>query len=499
MTTASPPPPLVRPASPWGPATPRAWQRAALSAVRGAIAEGVRRPLVQATTGSGKARLIAAIAALTPGPVLVSTPTQALTEQLAATVQEHTPGVGRCFQHAWEIDRRVVVTCAASLPRVLAERPTWRRWIADEAHLRLPVIPETPDAVGLTATPFTGHGVWERVVYTYTSTDAVRDGALVELRAVRWDGATRGLDGQALLDAVCVEWAREAGTRGLISAGSVADAEAFAPLVGGLAIHGYLTRAERERRIALLRDEAVPCLVHVQLLTTGVDFPFLRWLCLRRPVSSPVRLVQEVGRVLRAAPGKGHAVVYDPHNALGTVGLVHAAQLDAVLAAAPVPEVEEWEIPELEGLDDLAALPAPVAVSRLEGWASDLRASLLAAGYALRERPPEEGREWRSAAATPQQRARLEGLIGRAVGRLPERFREPFRWLLRRGDLRRGAAQDALDVLAAVWRRWQAERERTGRPFWRLPEALVPEVPADVADNEAATGGESRESGEEGA
>lgn len=471
--------------TPWGPVTPRRWQREALHAVRDSVLSGCRRPLVHACTGAGKARLVGAIAALTPGPVLVTTPTQALTEQLAATIEEHTDEVGRCYQHEWTPGARVVVTCAASLPRLLAERPWWRRWVADEAHLGLPVVPECDDAVGLSATPFTGTrgaALWERVAFTYPSAQAVADGALVDFRAVRWDGEARGLEGQELLDAVCAEWVASAEGPGIVSAASVADAEAYAEQIGALAIHGRMGRTERRDRLEQLRTGAVRALVHCNLLTTGVDLPWLHWLCLRRPVTSPVRLVQEVGRVLRACDGKPYATLYDPHDLLGTIGLTHTAALDAVLAGAPEEAAEAWEIPELEGLGDLATLPAPVAVGRLEGWVEDLLASLRARGpthgLVVRERPPEENREWRQARATDRQRQALAGLMGRAVGRLPEAYREPFRWLLRRPDLRRGPASDAIDVLSAVMRRWHEVRRDSGHPYWKLPKDLVPEVPA---------------------
>jgi superfamily II DNA or RNA helicase len=122
--------------TPWADATPRRWQLEALQAVLDAWRAGEARPLVQACTGAGKSRLIGALAASGRGRVLITTPTQALVEQLAGTIAEHVGAehVGQAYQHAWTTDRRVVVTCLPSLPRVLDESPEWACWVADEAH-----------------------------------------------------------------------------------------------------------------------------------------------------------------------------------------------------------------------------------------------------------------------------------------------------------------------------------------------------------------------------
>lgn len=486
----------MTPAVDWLGLPPRRWQPEALDAVLAAMRSGCRAPVVQATCGAGKSVFLAELAARCKGTVVVTTPTQALTEQLGATLAARCSGaVALAYQHGWPASGsdapRVVVTCAASLPRLLAERPEWDCWLADEAHIGLPALPRARVAVALTATPFAGRngrgapgvlGAFHRLVYALTAAQAIADGILVESDVQRWDGQQHaGLPPEEQTDAIVRDWVLAADGTGVVTAQTTADADRFAAMLGeGFApLHQGVPRGLRLERLAALRSGALRGLVSVNMLVTGVDIPELRWLALRVPVSSPVRLVQLVGRVLRAAPGKGRALLMDPHDALGVVGLTHTAALDSVLAAAPPEEPDEWEIPELEGLGDLATLPAPVAVGRLEGWVSDLLAALRASGeFAVRARPADEGREWRGARATDGQRKALAGLMGRAVGRLPEPYREPFRWLLRREDLRRGTASDALDCLAAVMRRWREVRERDGHPYWRLPKDLVPEVPA---------------------
>jgi hypothetical protein len=82
------------------------------------------------------------------------------------------------------------------------------------------------------------------------------------------------------------------------------------------------------------------------MLQEGVDLPWLRWLCLRRPAASRVRFAQEVGRVLRAAPGKAEAVIFDPHDLFAS----HALSYEAVLSGMAE---ESTATPELRLLERL--------------------------------------------------------------------------------------------------------------------------------------------------
>ena len=446
----------------WGGITPRRWQAEALTKVMTAMRRGTRRPLVHACTGSGKSRLLGAFAAACQGSVLITTPTQALVDQLAATLSEHVGEgcVGRCYQHAWEIERPVVAACIPSLPAVLEERPTWACWLADEAH-RLEGIRtrevrdqlESRVSIGFTATPFRGdeRGLvsWDGIVYSYTSHDAVSESVLVPWRVVR---SSTSED----VDDLTERWVREADGPGIVSAVNIADANAIAERLGALSIHGYLKRAERARRIELLRTGQIPCLVHVQLLTEGVDLPWLRWLVLRRPVRSPVRLVQEVGRVLRSAPGKTEAVLYDPHDCLGEVGLVHGASLEDVQGAerAKATEPEDpWIIPELDGLAEIAVLPKSKAISVLAGWATDALAALRGArltGPVPTGLNPEG--PWRGKKASEAQRAEVQKRLSAARFLPSDAHRAAVNLLLAEEGLRRGTCSDLLGLLFAVRR-----------------------------------------------
>jgi superfamily II DNA or RNA helicase len=473
----------VRDVTPWAGRTPRAWQVAALDAVLGALRSGVRHPLIRACTGSGKSSVIAELCARSTGRVLVTTPTQALVDQLAATLSDRCGTVGRAYQHAWDL-RRITVTCNASLSALLDEQPAWDCWIADEAHrLEGDTLRTARNriqrkcGIGFTATPFRaderGLVVWDREVFAYSSADAVRDSVLVPWRVVRWDGEGDAND----IDGQCERWIRGADGPGIVSATCIDDAEAFAARVGVLAIHGQQTKRERARRIAALLAGDTRALVHCNLLAEGVDIPDLCWICLRRPVASPVRVVQEVGRVLRAAPGKTHATIYDPYNTLEEVGLDHPSRLDDALASGQRRgATDDWTIPELEGLP-VASLPPMVAVDRISGWTTDLIGALRAAGLAA---PPDrkygdEDAGWRSRRATPAQRAALQRMEWACRYLSDEGHRRAARWVMTQESLRAGTASNLLDALKALA---DASAEaRAARRHWHLL-VDVPEVAA---------------------
>jgi hypothetical protein len=426
--------------------------------------------------------LLAEICASGRGRVLLTTPTQALVSQLADTLATRCPGeVGRAFQHAWEPDKRIVVTCNASLANLLDEQPEWAVWLADEAHriegdeLRVQskrIVRRF--AAGLTATPFRADGLgletWSSLAYSYTSGQAVRDGVLVPFRCVRWDGT-----GSGDVDDLCIDWARDAQGPGIVSATSIADAEGFAAKlvsagVPAEPIHQRLPQAEREMRIRRLRSGRTRCLVHVVLLAEGVDLPWLQWIALRRPVASPVRLVQEVGRVLRASPGKREAVLFDPHDLLGELGLVHAAALeDAQRGEASTLTPLAWSIPELEGLDDVSRLPLAKAVQAVDGWVTDVLAQLRMHGVAP---PPStfEGGKWRQGRASGQQ-LRALGKLSWAARYLPDlRHRRAVRWVIEQDSIRSGTASDLIDILSSL-----ADASidaRNGGPPFLLPCAI---------------------------
>lgn len=456
---------------------PRRWQREALDAVLAEVRAG-GRPLVSACTGAGKSVLIAEIvrlaveaARVTGDAVIVATPTQALVRQLAETLRERlgASAVGEYYGARKQPTRAVVVACNPSLESLVVDLAAAGRRVRllliDEAHREAaPNVRATLPAlaprviVGVTATPFRADDrsleSFTRCVYRYTITDAVRDGVLVPY-VPRWAVESWGIPAEDQ-DSVCVEMIRRyADGPGIASATSIVDADEFAARltldgIPALSIHSQLGRRESDGRIARLLAGELRCLVHVALLVEGVDIPPLRWLCLRRPTGSPVRLVQEIGRVLRTCPGKTSATIMDPHESLKSVGLDHpeaigmGAELDALL---------ESDAPESDGGGRGPRLPPPpvVFVSELRQWARRSVLAMQAAGMGRADaRAPEAREGW----ASPRMVAQVQHLAS-ACQWVPADLRPAVEQAIGRGDdLTAGEARDLVDLLGGlmIWK-----------------------------------------------
>lgn len=361
----------------WRGIVPREWQREALPKALACIDAG-DRGLISAVMGSGKSVFLAEILLQRPPPPgfvnVVTTPTQRLVLQLAATCTERGLDAGRFYADEKRI-APVVVCCQPSVPELvdrlkLAGKQVWL-WIADEAHktaaesmITSAALLDPRSAIGCTATPFLSDerarlSLWPKLLHTYTAAQAFADGVVVRPELMLWDGA------EAPLDAVCVNLIRRVVAKGpgLANASSIADAEVFtatckAAGLRAMPVHSRLSVAEVAERIDRLQRGDLDLLVHVNMLSEGVDLPWLRWLCMRRDVGSRVRFCQEVGRVLRSSPGKDRAWLLDPHDLFDTFGLTY----EAMLAGATV----EKDAPELSELDQLAAeLAAIMRLPRL--------------------------------------------------------------------------------------------------------------------------------------
>ncbi len=451
---------------PWdgAPWTPRRWQAQALPAVLAAL-DGDHRAIVSAVMGAGKSVLIAEVAHQQPGeqPVVVTTPTQALVDQLTETVSRRVgPNrVGRYFTHAKEADRPVVVACNASAPALADVLACQGRhtglWIADEVHrtetaqmLAAAAALRPVRQLGFTATPFRSDDrerlhLWDTVAFRYSLADALRDEVLVPWTVIPWDG-----DGEDDLDAVCLQLIRRhAEGPGMVNAADIGDAERFAAV---LQAHGLTSDTVHSRRspkdnaaaLAALEAGDLDCVVHVNMLAEGVDLPWLRWLCLRRAVGARVRFIQEVGRVLRAAPGKDRALLLDPHDLFGAFGW----HFDEALG--------EWSKEHGDPRDQVEREPgtmrSPVATDPWTAYCRRLLLPLQAAGWATDSKAASD--TWRRDLPTDKQLAYLRVCRGwRPWTRLPgEHAGVVARLMSHTGELTRGAVSDLISVSRAVTR-----------------------------------------------
>lgn len=464
---------------------PRQWQREALNAIGVAWGRG-QRPVVRAVTGSGKSGLLSRLASLMAGPegvVVISAPRIALVEQLSGLESEETraewgggfrPGsvawdagadsVGVYYGERKILDRRIIVTCNSSLPSLVDELAgrKCRALIVDEAHRsESALFAAAVEAlrpmrrVGFTATPWRSEkteslSMFDSLAYDYGFSAALRDGVIVPWDIGGWDGR-----GDSEIDGVCLRLiARYGEGPGIVSAASISDATMYAETLSqsgipAMAIHSKLSASDRRSRIDRLLSGDLRCLVHVALLQEGVDIPALRWLCMRRPGASSIRFTQELGRVLRSAPGKDRALLLDPYDLAGSIGLVHnpavgpAQALDDLLAQ----EAAASDRVASHGIKEEEERPPAVMVSELTRWARRSLLALVEAGIAA---TPLRGTGWRDARPTDAQLDTLRRMGGDMV-----------RATLRHAEhLTRGEVSDMIGYLSAF--RWAC---RQGQPL----------------------------------
>lgn len=216
-------------------------------------------------------------------------------------------------------------------------------WIADEVHqtesmriLAWAALAQPEKRIGFTATPYrTSESqhitLFEEQIYHYGIEEATRDGVIVPPRFVNYEGTAIDINQQ------CLEMVWDAEGPGIINAWDITDAETYADFLNkrgyaAKAIHSELSKGEQKTRERELKRGKLRCLVHVNLLSEGRNFPWLRWICLRRSslrydedgnvayaTMSRTRFAQEVGRVLRTHTDrtygeKTEAIIYDPNN-----------------------------------------------------------------------------------------------------------------------------------------------------------------------------------------
>lgn len=468
--------------------TLRRWQAEALPLIIDALKRR-ERAVVSAIMGAGKSVLIAElIAQAKPGAraVVVATPTQALVRQLAATLARRLgeERVGVFYADEKQPDRDVVVVCYPSLGalREALGRPV-ALLVMDEVHksegdrvkAEVQALRAT-SAVGFTATPYRSLPsesleLWDSIVYRYTLADALQDGVLVPMRRVVWDGV-----GSSDVDEVMAGMVEAADGPGIVSALSIADADAYASTlsdrgIAAASIHSRLTVEQRAACIQRLKTGDLDCLVHVSLLAEGVDLPWLAWIGLRRPVKARVRFIQELGRVLRCHPGKTEGVVLDPHDLLGLHGLTHTEAIGKALeriASAQAGEGGEGGPPVMT--------PA-VAIGAVLEALHAVRLGLLDAGLVKPSAIPANG--WRSKPPSEKQLAAVKR-ASRLTRHIPDEFRGVARTLIKRPHtMTAGEVSDLLDILFAGVR-WAHAQDDWRKPYMRqwpagwveLPEGL---------------------------
>lgn len=327
----------------------RSYQEQAIQSLRAAYAAGHRAPLLCLPTGGGKTVILATIAAQAAAKgrrVLILVHRRELIQQTASKLQwvglEH--GIIAAGHPA--SDHPVQVASVQTLVRRLAGM-TWQPSlvIIDEAHHAAAgswrqILEHWPDAyrLGVTATPcrLDGRGLseaFDHLALGPSVADLINAGFLSQARIYappvvadlsgikRRAGdyannqAAAAMDQPTVTGDAIAHYQRLAAGQQAIAfccnvahAISVCDSFKTAGITAALLL-GNTT--DRDQVVGQYAAGAVRVLVTVDVVSEGFDVPAASCAILLRPTQSVGLYLQQVGRVLRPAPGKPHALILD--------------------------------------------------------------------------------------------------------------------------------------------------------------------------------------------
>jgi len=330
----------------------RPYQQAAVAEIRAALAAGHRSVLFVLPTGGGKTVVfshIAERAAARGNRICILVHRVELLEQTSRSLQ----GLGVrhgliAANRSMDLSAPVQVASVATLARRLHRLPAdlFQLLVVDEAHHSNAgtwgkVLGHFHRArvLGVTATPIRcdGRGLNEwygEMVLGPSAQDLTDGGHLAPARILAPPGITlQGLrrrmgdydmrqaaemlsSGQAMGSPLSHYRQHLEGQTAIAFCCSVAHAEAVAALfnehgISAASIDGSMDAASRRRLLEELGTGELKVLTSCSLIGEGVDVPSVAGCILLRPTQSLSLHLQMIGRCLRPAPGKTHAVVLD--------------------------------------------------------------------------------------------------------------------------------------------------------------------------------------------
>jgi superfamily II DNA or RNA helicase len=347
----------------------RPHQQLAIDGIRNSLLAGHRRPMLQAPTGAGKTVIAAHIVAGARAKgkrVIFVAPALGLIDQTFERFVENGIDAAEMgviqADHPW---RRPQAPIQIASVHTLARRPLPAADVVviDEAHVDHKFVHGwmamndwlTVPFIGLSATPWT-RGLGQRYddLIRPTSTTALIEMGLLsrfrvyapshpDLDGVRMVAGDyhEGELGEAMSRATLVAdvvttWMTKGENRPTLCfavnrahAAKLADQFAAAGVPTAY-IDANTPREERERIGRQLEAGTVKVVVNIGTLTTGIDWD-VRCLILARPTKSEMLFVQIIGRALRTAIGKDHALILDhsdTHLRLGMVTDIDHDELD---------------------------------------------------------------------------------------------------------------------------------------------------------------------------
>lgn len=401
----------------------RQYQTQAIERLRASLRSGHRRPMLMLPTGGGKTMIAAAIVemARAKGNRLVfAVPALELIDQTVAAFEAEgitDIGVMQSDHPRTDPSAPVQVVSVPTLAR--RELPKTDIVLVDEAHVLAEVIKRWMKAnpqlifIGLSATPWTKNlgKYFDDLVVAATIGDLIEqcflsmywafapqrpDLAGVRVIAGDYDphDLAIAMNKPHLTTLVVREWLERAkGMPTLCFGVDRAHAHALAAEfreagVKVAYVDGDTPKTERERIRNGFRAGAVEVVCNIGVLTTGVDWD-VRCIVLARPTKSDALLAQIVGRALRPAEDKHHALLIDLSGSFQDLGLpehLGNAELHGTPGRTTIAKVRRLPIPcprcsRLRG-DRLRrcgtcghAYPVPTSADRLQQAADRVRKS----------------------------------------------------------------------------------------------------------------------------
>ena len=328
----------------------RDYQLDLVDGVRAAYRAGKRSPLVVSPTGSGKTVLFAYIAQGTSAKgngVVILVHRQELVDQTCRTL--HAFGVAHGVIAAGRTPDRSLPVQVASVQTYVRRLDIFRPAliIADEAHHATAgswrkVINHHPQArvLGVTATPerLDGRGlkeVFDDLIRGPEVADLIAGGHLappvyyappqaVDLSHIKTRGGdfaqediAEAMDRPAITGDAVAHYSRICrGAPAVAFCSSVAHAQHVADQFNAAGfraatIDGTMDRDARRDVVRALGDGRLHVLTSCEIINEGFDLPLVTAAILLRPTMSLGLHLQQVGRVLRPAPGKTRAIILD--------------------------------------------------------------------------------------------------------------------------------------------------------------------------------------------
>ena len=323
----------------------RDYQMDAIERLRAGIRSGVRRQVLQVATGGGKTKIAADMterAAAKGKHVLFLADRIELVDQASARFDQEGISHGVIQGQHWRFRPYEKVQIATIQTLANRQHDPFDLIFVDECHaggkrLNEWIARQDSVCIGLSATPWAkGMGkVWNKLVVGATTSELIKLGFLVDVvawapsepdltgvRVVAGEWAENELaeacDKPKLVGDIVAHWIAKGENRQTIAFGvdvshSKHIVEQFQQAgISAAHVDGYENQVERKKTIDAFRRGEIKLICNVGILDKGFDVPEAACLVMARPIRSSLMLhIQQIGRVLRASPGKVNAIILD--------------------------------------------------------------------------------------------------------------------------------------------------------------------------------------------